>query len=273
MKTKILILVIIFLLGCEDVIQIDVGSSEPQIVIEAKISNCSNESFVKITETTDYYDSSTFQEISNAKVTIENSKGKTFLLRERESGKYYNRSLKVLPKRNYSIIVEYEEQIYSAESFAPPIIAIDSLKCLFRKRPFQKEKKLEFHIFFQDDVEHSDFARFKIYKNNKQLKKIFLYNDRLTDGNYIDYFFFNFGEEKFEVGDTITVEMQAIDEQSYLYFKSLKNAIAQKKRGPFSSAAPANPTTNWNNNALGYFSAFTVNKEFIIIEQSNEKVK
>ena len=95
-------------------------------------------------------------------------------------------------------------------------------------------------------------TRFVIYKNRKKINKIFLYEDRLTNGNQIDFFFFAFQDEEFKKGDVINVEMLTIDEVSYTYFKTLKNALATTSGGPFGSAAPTNPTTNWNNNAFGY---------------------
>ena len=77
----------------------------------------------------------------------------------------------------------------------------------------------------------------------------------------IDFFFFNFDEkEEFKSGDTITVEMQTIDEPAYLYFNTLRRALARSTGGPFGSTSPAIPTTNWTNNALGYFSAYTLFK-------------
>ncbi len=143
---------------------------------------------------------------------------------------------------------------------------IDSLNYVIKKRPFKKEKFLELHVYFQDNKNQKDFARFVVYKNGEKINKIFVYNDRLTNGNYINYFFFNFDKESFHLGDKIFVEMQTIDEQTYKYFRTLKGAVAQQQRGPFASAAPANPTTNWSNNALGYFSAFTVSTGSVILK-------
>ena len=251
-------LFLLFVVGCEDVIQVDVGSTEPQIVIEARITNSLNNNFVKITKSTDFYNPNKYETISGAKIIVNENGENEYLFEEIEPGRYEHNQLIAVPNNKYSISVQYEGKSYMAESYVPQELKIDSLSYVIKSRPFKKDKFLELHVYFQDNIGQKDFARFVIYKNGKKINKIFIYNDRLTNGNYINYFFFNFDKETFRLGDKIFVEMQSIDEQTYKYFKTLMNAIAQQQRGPFGSAAPANPKTNWNNNALGYFSAFTV---------------
>ncbi len=267
MKKISLLFFIIFLLGCEDVIQVDVESSKPQIVIEARISNSLNNNFVKITETTNYFNPNTYKVISGAEVKIKENNKAEYLLEETSAGIYQSHQLVTVPQNQYSITVNVKGKKYAAESYVPSTINIDSITYQIKKRPFKKEKFLELHVYFQDNKNQKDFARFVIYKNGERIKKIFLYDDRLTNGNYINYFFFNFDKETFKLGDKIFVEMQSIDEQTYKYFKTLRNATSQKVRGPVGAAAPANPTTNWNNNALGYFSAFTVSTGSVILSK------
>ncbi len=266
MKNIFFILLLIFTFGCEDVIQVDIDSGKPQIVIEARITNSLNNNFVKITESTDFYNPNTYNTISGAEVIVKENDDKEYLFEETSPGKYQHNQLIVIPRNKYSITVQYNGEKYSAVSNVPQGLNIDSLNYVIKKRPFKKEKFLELHVYFQDNKNQKDFARFVVYKNGEKINKIFVYNDRLTNGNYINYFFFNFDKESFHLGDKIFVEMQTIDEQTYKYYRTLKNAVAQQQRGPFGSAAPANPTTNWSNNAFGYFSAFTVSTGSVILK-------
>jgi hypothetical protein len=105
-----------------------------------------------------------------------------------------------------------------------------------------------------------------VSKNGENLTGIFLYDDRLSNGNEIDFFFFNFNDEEFQKNDNIEVELLNIDEPVFTYFKTLRKAQANTSAGPFGSQAPANPISNWSNGALGYFSAFIVDKKSIILE-------
>ena len=67
----------------------------------------------------------------------------------------------------------------------------------------------------------------------------------------------------FQIDDTIGMELRSIDKDIYYY---LNEAISIIGENSASAAAPANPNSNWNNNALGYFSAYgNSRKETIII--------
>ncbi len=256
------------LIGCEEIIEIDINSTDPQLIIEATLTNSLDKNFVNITESTDFYNPNTYKTLSNAEVTISDNSGNTFSLEEISPGKYQHENLVAAPQNQYTIEVNYKNQKYNAGSFVPTSIEIDSLSYKLESRPFNKDKTfLELHVYFQDNPDQSDFTRFVVYKNGEKINRIFLYNDRLTNGNKIDFFFFNFDhEEEFNSGDVIYVEMQTIEEQTHKYFNTLRKALARSSGGPFGPTAPANPITNWSNNAFGYFSAFTVDSKSVTIE-------
>jgi Domain of unknown function (DUF4249) len=267
MKRLFLIVLLPILFGCEEIIEVDINSTDPQIIIEANLTNSLDKNFVNITESTDFYNPNEYKTISNAEVTIRENDGTSYLLEEIIPGRYIHNSLMSNPQTNYTIEVNYLNQNYSAESFAPNTIEIDSLSYKLESRPFSEEEKfLELHVYFKDKQDQKDYARFVVYKNGKKFDRIFLYNDRLTNGNSIDFFFFNFQDEEFYAGDDIEVELLTIDEQTYTYFNTLRKALARSSGGPFGPTAPTNPTTNWSNNAFGYFSAFTISSSSIVIE-------
>ncbi len=267
MKKYTLILIAILLISCEEVIELDLNSSDPQIVIEANLTNDLSKNFVKITESTDFYNPGNYINISNAGVKVVVNNADEYILNEISPGNYFNENLLAVPENEYRIIVDYSGKNYEAVSQVPKVILIDSLSYKLETRPFNKDKKnLELHVHFQDNSDRKDFIRFVIYKNDKKLDGIYLYDDRLTNGNYIDFFFFNFDDEEFNSGDKITVELNTIDQKTHSYFKTLRNAKASSRGGPFGSAAPANPETNWNNNAFGYFSAFAYNSKEIVLQ-------
>jgi len=263
-KIFFLILLPIFF-GCEEIIELDLNSSNPEIIIEANLSNTYN--FVLITESTDYYNPNKYIPISNAEVIIRENDGTSYFLEETAPGEYGHNNLLAVPESQYTIEVNYDEKVYSAASYAPPTIYIDSIDYKLEDVPFHDEKNLELHVYFQDNPDQSDYARFVVYKNGDVIKKrIFLYEDRLANGNYIDFFFFNFDDEVFQSGDEITVQMLTIDELAFTYYKTLRKAIARSGSGPFGPAAPANPISNWSNNAFGYFSAFSIDSKSLVIK-------
>ena len=267
MKKYISILMAALLISCEEVIELDLNSSDPQVVIEANLTNDISKNFVKITESTDFYNPGNYINISNAEVKIVVNNTEEYILNEISPGNYFNENLLAVPENEYRIVVDYSGKNYEAVSQVPKPILIDSLSYKLETRPFNKDKKyLELHVHFKDNPDRKDFIRFVIYKNSEKLDGIFLYDDRLTNGNNIDFFFFNFNDEEFNSGDKILVELNTIDQKSHTYFKTLRNARANSRSGPFGSAAPANPETNWNNNAFGYFSAFAYYSKEIILQ-------
>jgi len=267
MKKKFLIILAsLTFVGCEEVIQLDLNSSNPAIVIEANVTNYSDKNFVLITESTDFYNPNEYTKIIGANIIISDNAGNKYLLNEIEPGKYSSENLKAVPLTEYSINVDYNNQNYTARSSVPEPLKIDSLSYKIESRPFNKDKKfVELHVYFADYRIPGNYARFIVYKNHKKIDGVFLYNDRLTNGNYIDFYFFNFNDEVFNNLDTITVELLSIDETTFNYFKTLRNALSTSRGGPFGSTAPANPISNWTNNALGYFGAYTINSKSIIL--------
>lgn len=267
MNKILLILMSVIIIGCEEIIEIDLNSASPQIIIEANLTNTINRNFVTITESTDFYNPNTYKTISNAEVIIKENDGTNYILEEISPGNYKNLALLASKEKEYSIEVNYNNINYKASSYVPNTLEIDSLSYKLESRPFNDKKRLELHVYFKDNPEIENYGRFIVYKNSEKINRIFLYSDRLTNGNMIDYFFFNFDEkEEFRSGDEIWVELQSFDEQTYLYFNTLRKALARSSGGPFGSTAPANPTNNWTNDALGYFSAFTFSSDRLILE-------
>ena len=244
MNKILLILFSIILISCEEIIEIDLNSSDPKIIIEANLTNSVKHNFIYITESTDYYNPDPYKTLSGAEIFLKDEGGETITFEEVSPGKYQNKELNIQQQSQYNIEVNLMGQKYTSTSFAPEIIEIDSLGYKLESRPFNKDKQfLELHVYFQDNP------------------------DRLTNGNMIDFFFFNFdNDEEFNSGDIIEVELHSIDEQTYLYFNTLRKALARSSGGPFGSTAPANPINNWSNDALGYFSTFTYSSDSIILE-------
>ena len=63
------------------------------------------------------------------------------------------------------------------------------------------------------------------------------------------------------LGDTISYEFRTVDKAIFDYtFQAADIA------GGSNSAAPGNPITNWDNGALGYFNAYGVSRDSVVIQ-------
>jgi len=269
MKHYILITMVsifIIITSCEEVIQVDLNSSDPKIVIEGVVTDQPGPYFVTITQTTDYYNPGTIPTISGAEVRISDNAGNEEILTEIESGIYQTQTIQGVSGRTYTLNVTYDGNVYEAESTMPVALNIDSLySSVDNMGPRGEVYKIG--CFFKDRPGVDDYGRFKIYRNGEVESSYFLYNGRLSDGNVIDYNRFRQIEEDLESGDIVKVELLSIDESVYEYYNTLSDIIASDPRGMGSSEVPGNPITNLSGDALGYFTAYTVRTDSITVRE------
>lgn len=276
LKTLFLVIIyfilVLFTVGCEDIIVVDLNSAAPTTVIEATIADDNSPSKVIITKSTDFYTPGVYPKVSDAKVLVNDSKGNSYIFTEKGDGVYENSNLTGISGVEYSIEVISEGETYNAISVVPNRIDIDSLsleEAINRPKGKDGVEQFNLHIYFQDQLDIEDYCRFKLFSNQTQLGGFVIYSDKFTDGNSID-FRMNLSTESDDInlGDIITVELMSIDKAAFDFYNTANsvNASGGNGRGPSStSAAPTNPVTNWNNNALGYFSAYTVSKKGIVL--------
>lgn len=152
---------------------------------------------------------------------------------------------------------------YTAKSKLHKTVDIDSLSYEYQQdMPFFSEG-YRVSLYIADPPDENNFYRVKIYKNEKLYDKsddIMLFDDVGLNGRGIRI---NLRRRVFDPGDTVKVELYTIDEAAWLYFSTLKETAGFNAASP----APSNPVSNFNNNALGYFSAWSVSRKEIIIRE------
>lgn len=272
MYKKIILLVhLVLFVACEEVIEVELDDADPQIVIEAKVSDNPDNNKAFITLSTDFYEPSDYENISEAEVIVTEVNGESYVFSETSSGLYTSDNLTASVGSFYSIAVNYNDITYSAQSTLKQKLTIDSLQITEEEGRFSDDLRYEIHCYFQDNPGYEDYARLKVYVNGEERDGVTTYDDRLSDGNSIEFNRFQIeqedDEDKLHSGDLITIELLTIDEATYEYFSTLSDVLASSgEGGMMSGSAPANPTTNWDNDALGYFSAYSVDTKSIIIK-------
>ncbi len=259
-----LILLTFLLYSCEEVIEIDLNSADPKVVIEGTITDQPGPYTVTITKTTDYYNPGSYPMVSGAQVSISDDNGFFEELNETADGIYLTDSLQGTPGRTYTLTVIAEGQTFSAASFMSQATEIDSLfyeKSANGVRPRDKDG-YNLIIKFIDQPGVEDFKRLKIYRNGNLQDGYSLYNGRLSDGNEIEY---DRIHTTFQLDDSVLVELLSIDEATYEYYSTLGNAAASSSGSKIQTKIPGNPISNLSGGALGYFSAFTVRSDSVWI--------
>ena len=261
------ILGILFLLltisSCEEVIEIDLANAKEVIVIEALIANENSPFTVKISKTTPYFGATASNPVSGAKVSVRTEEGRTKYFTEALPGKYELNKTHALPGFWYSVDVEYEGITYTARSYMYEKVQIGELGFTYFDGFGIFESGYKVNTFIRDPVNVDNYYRIKYYVNGKpenSLGGYSLYNDRLFDGKAI-----GLGQRSqvFKKTDTLTVELQTIDKATYDYFSTLESISGLDV---LQSVSPANPISNFNNGALGYFSAYTFDTRTVVIQ-------
>jgi hypothetical protein len=255
--------------SCEKVIDIDLKNSEPQIVIDGTVTGQPGPYMVKISKTDDYYKPGTFPAVSGAEITISDDAGNSEILSEVTEGIYQTSTIQGVPGRTYSLKVIAEGKEYTAVSTMREAVEIDSLNYEYQPGgsfgPDETEG-YKLHIHFTDPAGIENYCRFKVYKNGQLAKGYYLYDDKYTNGNSYDYNDFE-DETILQLNDTAIVELLTLDKSTYDYYSTLSNVLTEGDTGPpMMMTTPANPNSNLSNGALGYFGAFAVRSDSIVIQ-------
>jgi hypothetical protein len=266
MKYAPLFIACALLLACEKVIDMDLRTAEPRLVVEGNITNEAGPYTVRLSRTVDFSAPNEFPPVSGAIVTVSDNAGNAETLKETSPGAYQSARLKGTPGRTYELKVNVGDEEYTASSVMPAFVAIDTL-IQGEKKDFG-DAKIAIQTWFHDPAGAQDYYRFSFSVNGVPSETIFTFDAGLYDGNRLKYDLARDDDEEEEhgalpiaAGDTIAASLYHIDKQVHLYFLTL-----QQNSGDGPPTALTNPISNISNGALGYFSAHTVSESVIIIK-------
>ncbi|HEY2350712.1 MAG TPA: DUF4249 domain-containing protein [Puia sp.] len=252
---------LVFLFSCTKVISVNLNNANPNIVIEGIVSDGPGPYQVKITQTVNFSDPNVFPPITGATIKItDSSLGITDSLKELAPGTYVTQKIQQgITGHTYQLYVLSNGQTYTASSTMPAKVNLDSVT--FYITNIFGTKSTSAIANFQDPAGIANYYTFTEYVNGQAINQTFNFSDRLSDGKYIRRQLFN-DSSYINPGDQVAVEMHCVDNQVWQYF----NTLGQAKGNNSQAITPANPLSNISNNALGYFSAQTVQTGLAILE-------
>jgi hypothetical protein len=258
----ILLFALLPALSCKKVINVDLNDAAPKIVIEGEVTDQVGPFTVKVTQTVPFSASNEFPGVTGAVVTITDSANAlVYPLAEKSPGNYSTSTLRGFPGHTYLLSVAVGGKTYTASSKMPFAVKLDSVG-FAENRDINNNKEINAVVNFQDPTGLGNDYRFVEHVGTRLVPDIFVFEDRLSDGRYIQQALYN-DSAYLQKGDTLTVDMYCIDPAIYHYFFALLQVAGDNN---FQTATPANPDTNISGGALGYFSAHTVRTEKIAIE-------
>jgi hypothetical protein len=249
--------------SCEKVIEIDLADSKSIIVIEATINNNREPFTVLVSKTSPYFGASSSNLVSGAVVSVRVENGKPKYFKESSPGVYKLDKTLALANYWYIVDVQYEGVTYSARSYLNETVPIAEISLSYFDGFGFFDSGYKVNCFIRDPAGIKNYYRMKIYVNGQLSAndgEINLYSDELFDGKLIGLIQHS---AVFKETDALIVEMQSIDKATYDYFSTLASISGIEI---IQSASPANPISNFNNGALGYFSAYSFVRQPIVVK-------
>ncbi|MCS6967686.1 MAG: DUF4249 domain-containing protein [Cytophagales bacterium] len=235
----------ILITSCEDVVNVNLAPSRPQLVIDAFIANQNAPQTIRLTTTVPYFNT-TPPGVQGADVIVENlTQNRRFVFVDtRQNGEYRwqpagNEKLGNIGD-DFRLTVRHQGFTYTAACRLNRTTKIDSIVYEFRQRPnFGDNKEGYYAQFYGTDLPgQDDFYWIRAYKNGRLITKPNLINYAFNavrggSGAGSDGFVFippirtriTDPQDPYQEGDEVRVEIWSIDKPTYLFLEQAENQI------------------------------------------------
>ena len=271
MKKIVYTLILIFALtSCEEVIDVELPTSEPRLVIDASINwlmgSQGNEQEIRLSLSAPYFNTE-IPPASGAQVIITDSNNNIFQFSEiANSGIYRNSSFIPILNESYELTIVYEGDTYTATE---TLKSVSELEYVEQKDDggFSNEET-EFKAFFTDPENEENYYFFEFITDIAAIPSLEVYRDEFVNGNQIFGFY---SDEDIEPGDVLTIRNYGVSQRFYDFMFILLQQNSEEGGGPFETQ-PATVRgncinqTNTENFPLGYFRLSEVDEFIYIVE-------
>lgn len=243
--------------NCEDVIDVNLNTAEPRLVIDAAINwfknTTGNEQSIKLSLTAPFFNDEV-PPANDATVFITDTNNNVFnFTEEADTGIYRNTNFIPVINETYTLSVTYNGETYTGTETLKSVASIDYVE-QENEGGFSGED-IELKAFYTDPANEENYNFFEFISDIPSIPTLEVYEDRFTDGNQIFGFY---TEEDLEAGDLVTIRNYGISERFYQFMFILLQQGSEETGGPFETQ-PATVrgncvnTTNPNNFPFGYF--------------------
>ena len=272
MKKNIFILAVtLFTFSCEDVIDLDVPTSEPKLVIDASINwfigTTGNEQEIKLTLSAPYFDDEV-PPANGAQITITDNQNNIFqFIEDGNTGIYKNSTFIPTIDETYDLTIIYNGETYIASE--EPLKSVSPIEYIEQNNDggFSGEE-IEIKVYFTDPRDEENYYFFEYIASVENIPTIDTFQDEFVNGNQIFGFYVN---EDLEPGETLTARHFGVSEGFYEFMFILLQQNSEDGGGPFETQ-PATVRgncinqTNADNFPLGYFRLSEVDEFIYTVE-------
>ncbi len=288
------IILLLGLISCEDVIQLEVPKTDPYLVVDGSITNLAGEQVIKLTKSQDLLSLATVEGIKNATVKVTDDLGKIYEFKDPKNvGKYVwiptkPTDIMGVVGRTYTLEVNSEGENYKAVSKLNRVPKIDSIVYKFddanlrQKGTGKPDKGYDAHFYAVDLKGIGDCYRVKIYKNDtlkNSAENIVIAYDGIGNKSPIgDGLAFILplrrlaNTELYRENDKIRVELLSITEAHFDFWLQLRQEL--NNAGLFARPAARIPSNinnvnpNSTKQASGWFGTSAISTMEVKIEKA-----
>jgi len=267
MKYLLILISTLFFISCEEVITLELDTSEQKIIIEANLDATNKTCTVNLSKSGDFYETNNFEKIQGADISINTPDGNSYQLNNFGNGVYKANNIAISPEETIELKIKLSDgQDFYANAIVPNPVTLDNIE--FNENsisgpgggPGGKDGDYNLSVEWKDALEEKNYNRIKIYTNGEYLSGIYvLYDDKIQNGNDVRM---PIMRQRFSKGDTVKVELLACSKSYFDYFADIANG---EGRG-FSSTTPFNPMGNVNNGAIGYFGIWYISEKERVVK-------
>jgi hypothetical protein len=257
-------------MSCEDVIDIDLDTAEPRLVIDASLNWLKDTDgrfqFIKLTLSAPFFDDN-IPPATGAQVIVTDSENNTFnFIEEGNSGVYTNNSFMPSIGRTYYLNILYNNETYTATETLLSVVPIESVE-QNNNGGFSGDET-ELKAFYTDPIDIENYYLFEFASTNGNIQSLEVYDDEFTDGNRIFAFY---SDQDVNSGDEFIIRNYGVSERFYEFMNILLQQTDDENGDPFETQ-PALVRgncineTNPENFPFGYFKASEVSVFTYVIE-------
>jgi hypothetical protein len=264
-----LTLALLFFVSCEDVINVDLNTAAPRLVIDAAITwqkgtDGSSQKII-LSTTTDFY-SNVIPKVSGANVSVKSNENVNYTFSEiPNTGEYVCTTFKPIIGETYTLTVVYNGETYTATETMQAVSPIDSITQ--KNNSGFSGKDYEIQVYFKDPLV-KNFYLAKFFPDIYKTPSYSILKDEFTNGNLKSW---QFSDEDLIQGSKIDITHYGISESYYNYMNKIISISASSGGGSPFQTPPATVRgnivnkSNINNYALGFFSLSEVDvREYTI---------
>ena len=270
----------LFLFSCEEVVVIDVPTSQNLVTVEGWVTNQNENQYIRLTRSNNFISSEPVPAISDAIVEVQSRSGSpNQQFTHVENGLYMSNQPFFAPSNSeFRLIIQLPNgvEIRSKWVTMPELVPLNRLFVDSFEENDPDDPSQQFQVYFPrvialDPEAKTNYYRWRFFRNGipyVEPESITIQDDRFFDGNLIPNNFRSFG---YDTGDEMVVQFQSINKEAFDYLNLLKSQITSL--GTSSGTTPAQVNGNLsienseeNKAVLGYFGAVAVSSDTTIVE-------